>query len=413
MGVVNARFRSCMKSNANEENLLEVMAHNLEVLNRIVDYNIQNKIQLFRITSDLIPFGSSPVNTVKWWDIFEERFQQIGSKLSENNIRVSMHPGQYTVLNSPNQEVVKRAIEDLKYHNQVLDALGMETEHKLVLHIGGVYGHKEEAIERFGDSYENLDTKIKRRLVIENDDKLYNIADVLSISERTKVPVVFDVLHHNINPPEENNFDICEWIERCRKTWKLVDGTQKIHYSEQHPNKRRGSHSDTVTAAKFMEFFKRLDREDIDIMLEVKDKNLSAIKCRNLTAKQTTITLLEQEWSRYKYLILGKSSDSYNLLRQQLKNKQAYPVEIFYHILEDAMLMEENKGSAINAAQHVWGYFKKIAAKEEKQTFERKIQNYLEDKITENTMKKYLWKLTLKYQENYLYHSYYFLDVMN
>nr|WP_051258531.1 hypothetical protein [Atopococcus tabaci] len=88
---------------------------------KMVDYNIEEGIGLYRISSDLIPFGSSPVNGLRWWELFREDFERIGQKINQSGMRVSFHPGQYTVLNSPSEDVVERAIEDLRYHNLMLE----------------------------------------------------------------------------------------------------------------------------------------------------------------------------------------------------------------------------------------------------------------------------------------------------
>lgn len=143
IGVPNTNLKSCTAKNANEEKLLELISHNLNSLENIIEYNIKNNIKLFRISSDLIPFGSSPINTLSWWEIFSSQFSEIGKKIKTSGMRVSMHPGQYTVLNSPNIEVVDRAIDDLNYHTKVLDSIGVGSEHKIVLHIGGVYNDKK------------------------------------------------------------------------------------------------------------------------------------------------------------------------------------------------------------------------------------------------------------------------------
>ena len=181
VGVPRANLKSCIMKNANEENLLNIIEHNLNSLNNIIDYNIENNIKLFRISSDLIPFGSSPVNTIKWWEVFSPQLSLIGKKIRDSGMRVSMHPGQYTVLNSLNEDVVKKSIEDLNYHNRVLDSLKTTRESKIILHIGGVYGDKEGAMNRFIENFDLLSKGIKERLVIENDDKSYNIGEVLEI----------------------------------------------------------------------------------------------------------------------------------------------------------------------------------------------------------------------------------------
>lgn len=282
VGLENANQRSCIAKNASEDKLSELIQHNLNALEVIIDYNIDNNIKLFRISSDIIPFGSSPVNNLKWWELFESTFQRIGCKIKESGMRVSMHPGQYTVLNSPDEDVVKRAILELNYSARVLDGLELCEKHKIILHIGGIYQNKPQAIQRFCENYDCLNKSVKQRLVIENDDKNYNISDVLDIGKNMKIPVVFDNLHNTVNPCDDYHDEIY-WINECKKTWKNIDGIQKIHYSQQAPFKRTGSHSDTINIDEFLQFYKQIVYNNIDIMLEVKDKNLSALKCINCT----------------------------------------------------------------------------------------------------------------------------------
>jgi UV DNA damage endonuclease len=411
IGIHSTNFKTCILKNADEANLDKIITYNLDSLDKILDYNISNNIKLFRITSDLIPFGSSPANTLKWWENYKDQFEALGKKAVDNNMRLSMHPGQYTLLNSPNEDVVARSILDLEYHNRILDTMKLNKSNKLILHIGGVYGDKDEAIKRFINTWKCLDRELKDRIILENDDKLYTISDVLYIAEQVDTPVVFDNLHNKINQSIEP-LDEIEWINRCKKTWKQEDGTQKIHYSDQNSLKKLGSHSDTIDGEAFQSFCHRLGREDIDIMLEVKDKNQSTIKCMNFVTTNSSITLLENEWSRYKYAVLEKSPTDYNQIRNLLKDKNSYPVEAFYRHINHAMEQEVESGKAINAAQHVWGYFTEWADDKEKVTFEKRCVSYLEGKLSLNALKKYLWKLSMKYNQEYLLHSFYFAEVM-
>lgn len=273
-------FKGCLLKNATIEKLHELIEHNLIALSNMIDYNITNNIKLFRISSDLIPFGSSEYNQIKWWEEYREEFEMIGKKIKNFDIRVSMHPGQYTVLNSPNPKVVNRAILDLVYHARILDSLMTDQSSKIILHIGGVYNDKKKAISRFIHNYRLLGDEIKKRLVIENDDRCFNINDVLHISQIIKVPVVFDTLHHQVLPPKEKK-NMIYWIKKAKKTWIPIDGVQKIHYSQQDITKKSGAHSQTIDLMKFTEFLEQIDF-DVDIMLEVKDKNISAIKCIQL-----------------------------------------------------------------------------------------------------------------------------------
>ena len=221
-----------------------------------------------------------------------------------------MHPGQYTVLNSTNEKIADAAYAELEYHALFLDSLGVDASHKLVLHIGGVYEDKAAASARFIQRFQALPERVRRRLVIENDDRSYNISDVLASSARANIPVVFDNLHHLANPPDRS-IPQEEWITACASTWGKLDGRQKIHYSQQDPCRQPGSHSSTINIDGFMQFYEKLSGSDTDIMLEVKDKNLSAIKCINCTTEDQNITRLESEWSKYIYTVLERSQAVY------------------------------------------------------------------------------------------------------
>lgn len=408
VGVPETSFKTCRKANATEEKLEELIRFNLQSLENIIDYNIINQIKLFRISSDIIPFGSSPVNTLVWWELFESQFEQMGRKIKASGMRVSMHPGQYTVLNSPDEEIVARAVEDLVYHTRFLDSLGLGSEHKIVLHIGGVYKEKERAMQRFIERYQTLSDAIKKRLVIENDDRSYNVSEVLAISQATGAPVIYDNLHNAINTSDITKDD-AYWIELTRKTWKPEDGNQKIHYSQQSPMSRVGAHTKTIALDPFMDFYHNVSREDLDIMLEVKDKNLSAVKCIIATTQQPHINLVEKEWSLYKYSVLERSPKLYNAIRQLLKDKNSFPVLDFYRLLDQALIMDVTTGIAVNAATHVYGYFKYSATEKEKNTFLKQLEKVEKSNGSLNTLKKILWNLALNYREPYLLQSYYFV----
>ena len=407
IGTPNTNIRSVMQRNATPEKLTEVTAHNLEALEKMVDYNITNDIRLYRISSDLIPFGSSPVNSLDWPEIHKEAFERIGAKIKKSGMRISLHPGQYTFLNSPTEDVVERAIADLVYHGKILTALGTDSTNKIVLHVGGIYADKAAAMDRFAGNFKRLPESVQNRIIIENDYRLYNIEDVLTLANRLQIPAVYDNLHHAINPPPSGGTDQY-WIAEASKTWKETDGKQKIHYSQQAVGKRPCAHTDTIQLETFLQFYNQLDDPTIDIMLEVKDKNLSAIKCQNATTKNKRMIFLEKEWGRYKYTILEKSAADYQAIRTLLKDKSDYPVREFYRLIEDALAKETQPGAAENAAQHVWGYFKNKATPQERAAFTINIENYHNGKGSLGTVKRQLFKLAMKYDDKYLIQSLYF-----
>lgn len=276
MNQQDIRLRSCILKNATPENLLRLIEHNLTMLDKMLDWNFQNNIHLFRISSEIIPFGSHPINVVAWWELFQTQLRALGDKAKKLGIRLSFHPGQYTTLSSPNAGVVARAILDLKYHARFLDTMGVDFSNKIILHIGSKYGNKEQAVRRFIKNFKNLPVNVRRRIVLENDELHFTADDILKIARKTKCPAVFDLLHHQIN--NSGNLSVAGAVLRCRKSWRRADGVQKIHYSQQAPGKRIGSHSETISLPQFLAFYKILP-QPIDIMLEVKDKSLSALKC--------------------------------------------------------------------------------------------------------------------------------------
>ena len=405
LGVKGSQLSSCTMKNADAARLTDLIRQNLSALERMVDYNLENGIRLYRISSDLIPFGSSPVNRLDWPRLFQEDFHRIGEKIRAGGMRVSMHPGQYTVPGAPDEGVAARSVEDLAYHARVLDALGMGADSKIILHLGGVYGDKKTALERFRARFDGLEPAIRRRVVLENDEKCYNIEDALEIGLRLRTPVVFDNLHNEVNPA--GALDARDWIDACRETWKPPDGPQKIHYSQQDPLKKPGGHSSTIGVRQFLDFVEALDLEDLDIMLEVKDKNLSAVKCALCTSPTAAPRMLEREWARYKYAVMEHSQAAYQDIRALFGNGHPSPLA-FYERVERALILPVEPGGAANAAEHVWGYFKNKATGMEKTSFFTALGRYCEGRGTLEAVKRRLMALTEKYGSDYLAEAYYF-----
>lgn len=408
IGIENTQQKTCRKRNATEEHLRTLIDHNLTALKNIIEFNAEHNIKLFRISSDIIPFASDKeVNTLNWSKEFSNQFEELGRLIKKHGIRVSMHPGQYTVINSPDEGVVSRAIADLNYHTLFLDSLRVDEASKLILHVGGVYGDKKAAVNRFVQTYHGLNERVKNRLVIENDDRSYSIEEVLSISERTGAPVVYDNLHSAIYTSDPDKSDTY-WINKVKSTWEEKDGRQKTHYSQQQFNNRTGSHSKTIRIDEFMEYYNEVKNLNIDIMLEVKDKNLSAVKCILSTNENGTIKELEEEWSRYKYVVLERSQKIYQSIRLLLKDKNAYPVIQFYRLIEAAIDQIPSNNSALNAASHVWGYVKKEVKEKEKTKFKRLSEAVAKEESELKRLKNFLKQMMEKYDQHYVLESLYF-----
>jgi len=254
---------------------METVENNLNCLGRILRFNLRHNILFFRITSDLVPFASHPICKFDWQGSFGKRFKGIGDFIKSCGMRISMHPDQFTLINSLDIGVFENSVRELVYHAQVLDLMELGTSEKIQIHVGGVYGDKEASMRRFVERFEMLDEIVKRRLVIENDDRRYNLKDCLKTSAEVGIPILFDVFHHEVNNSGET---VKEAFELFTLTWKQEDGLPMVDYSSQLTSDIKGKHTETLNLEIFGEFLEETKPFDFDIMLEIKDKEMSALK---------------------------------------------------------------------------------------------------------------------------------------
>jgi UV DNA damage endonuclease len=256
-----------------EAMFIETVKRNLECLKRILESNAHHGVLFFRITSDLVPFASHPICKFNWPLRFRDEFGTVGDIIKEKSMRISMHPDQFVLVNAKDDGIFLRSVKDLEYHVRVLDLLGLDNDAKVQIHVGGVYGDRKESVDRFVKRYSRLDEVIRRRLVIENDDVNYDLGECLAISHATGVPVIFDTFHHQI---KGNGRDIGDCLSLTEMTWANRDGLPMVDYSSQEPAQRKGKHARTLDGEHFLNFLKRSKPHDFDLMMEIKDKEMSA-----------------------------------------------------------------------------------------------------------------------------------------
>jgi len=257
------------------QNLIEKVENNLDCLQQILKYNLKHNILFFRMTSDLVPFASHPINRFDWQGFFKKKFRTVGQFIKKHDMRISMHPDQFTLINSLNRIIFQRSLKELHYHAEILDSMELNTSAKIQIHVGGVYNDKTKSIKRFIKRYKNIHDKIKRRLVIENDDRSYCLRDCLLLHEQTRIPIVFDVFHHSVNNAGE---DLDESFALFTKTWRRKDGIPMVDYSHQKRGGQKGQHATTLNKRVFRNFLCQTKPYDFDIMLEIKDKEKSALE---------------------------------------------------------------------------------------------------------------------------------------
>lgn len=266
--------------------LIDTIQNNLTCLRKILTFNVSHNLLFFRITSDLIPFASHPICTYPWQTHFKETLHSLGDFITTHKIRISMHPDQFTLINSPHTDIFARSIKELSYHAQVLDLMKLDATHKIQIHVGGKYDDKKKSMQRFIHRYTQLPAPITKRLVIENDDRIYTPSDCLAIHQQTHIPILYDSFHHETNPDQHT---LAEALTHIMNTWKPHDGLPMIDYSSQQPHMRKGKHAETINQSHFTNFLQKSKPHNCDIMLEIKDKDISARKAVSIAQSDSRL----------------------------------------------------------------------------------------------------------------------------
>lgn len=255
----------------------KLLDENLSNLFRILKYNKAQGFKVYRMSSKLVPFATHEI--VDGWDYisdFNKKFKEIGNYIKRNDFRISAHPDHFTVVNTVNDEVFERSVQDLKYHNSVFEAMNLDSSYKFVIHIGGCYKDKFASIGRFYEGFNKLPKNIKNRITLENDDKTFNVNDVLSICKTLRIPMVLDVHHHFCN---NDGLELKDILGEIFETWKGEVFPPKVHFSSPKSEKDFRSHADNINVDDFLKFVRvaRPYFTDLDVMIEAKNKDVALL----------------------------------------------------------------------------------------------------------------------------------------
>lgn len=264
------------------EHLTPMIIDNLNDLKRMIQWNSTHGINLMRISSDLFPHKSNLKAPVYSLEPFQGLLTEIGEMARKYNQRLTFHPGQYNVVGTPHRDKFENTIADLSWHAEVLDRMGCNQDSVMVVHGGGTYNDKTETRERWIRQFHEMPEHIKKRLVLENCEKNFNIEDCLYISKKTNVPVVFDTHHYscyNLMHPQDQMRSAGEYMDDILKTWSDRGIRPKFHISEQRQDSQIGAHSDFIeNIPQYLLDLKNV--KDIDLMIEAKMKEQAIFRLR-------------------------------------------------------------------------------------------------------------------------------------
>jgi len=254
---------------------------NCEDLIKMIEWNELNGIKVFRISSDMFPHKTNPKVEDYDFDFVKDLLKEAGDLAKKYGQRITMHPGQYNVVGTPNKTSFQKTIDDLLYQATLLDLMGMGDDSVMVVHGGGMYGDKEATKKRWCEQFKLLPQNVQKRLVLENCEKCFHIQDCLDISDVIHIPVVFDSHHYtcyNQLHPDIQLESESYYIPLILETWKRRGIKPKFHVSEQGAG-RCGHHSDYIeNLPEYMLEIPEKYGVDIDIMIEAKKKELAVFK---------------------------------------------------------------------------------------------------------------------------------------
>lgn len=269
-------------------------------LRDIFAYLEKKQIRMYRMSSDVAPYVTHPDMPQFHGQIAEckHELRELGAEARRLDIRLSFHPSQFIVINSPDPELRRKSIADLLSQAEMLDCMDAGPEAVLVIHGGGTYGDVQSGMQRWIDTWHELPEPVKRRLVLENDDLRYSAANVLHIHDHTGVRLIFDVQHFWCLNPEQ--LELKPTFERFLRTWP-ESVRPKLHFSSprtemreiERKNRKTGKketvlmppiwtgHADFNHPFEFISFMRSMaDMREFDVMLEAKAKDLALIRLR-------------------------------------------------------------------------------------------------------------------------------------
>ena len=245
---------------------------------KILEWNRQHGIKLFRLSSSIIPWGNNiDITQLKDYKEIKSELKKAGDFAKFWDMRITCHPGPFVVLTSPKDSVVDNAISDLEMHAKLFDMMELSKTpyNKINIHCNGVYGDKVIAMDRFCENFKKLSSSVRKRLTVENDDKasMYSVKDLMYIHKKIGIPIVFDYHHHQFCTGDLSEQQA---LELAVSTWPK-DIKPIVHYSESKALHENDTKQKPQAHSEFINSLPNTYGIEVDCMVEAKAKELAIL----------------------------------------------------------------------------------------------------------------------------------------
>ncbi|KYG33825.1 UV DNA damage repair endonuclease UvsE [Priestia endophytica] len=289
-----ANFKKIGNREAAIRKLERIAISNLENCLRLLKHNLWNEVEFFRLSSRLIPLaGHEDLSDWDYMKPLKPVLSEIKSFLEEHPMRIDFHPDHFVLLNSTKPEILKNAVQTLTMHARLLKGMGIPTQYRCVLHVGGAHKNKERALEQFIHNWALVPKSIAKMVMLENDDTTFNIEDVLYLCEKIDIPFIFDLHHHLANNEGERWED--HW-ERMVGTWAHSPLPMKMHISSPRSEEQFRAHAPYVDPEMFIGFLRTINGtiDMLDCMIEAKQKDKALEKLMRDLSKYDDVQVLSK-----------------------------------------------------------------------------------------------------------------------
>ena len=262
------------------EKVFGIWQHNVDTLQKAIDFCKENDIKSYRVGSDLLPQLHRMISDGIATPYHLEEYTQKLSQITSDGIILSMHPGQHVNMGSPTTDVVTNSVRDLKDHFFVAKPLGCT---EINIHVGGAYGDKVSAMDRFvSNMKEHLAPEELSWMTIENDELSFNVEETVDVCKRLGIRMTYD-LHHQrcFELKYGTEKTIRELFDIAATTWQGYD-YQRLHISTPRDGyttqAKSRPHHDFITPTDLPDWLVEMSNVHIDIEAKAKETAIKQLR---------------------------------------------------------------------------------------------------------------------------------------